>query len=204
MTRIKICGLTRPEEIDVVNSELPDYIGFVFAESRRKVDEDTARRLKRQLDSRILTIGIFVNEDIRRIAELCNQGTIDLIQLHGDEDHNYIMTLKNTVPNPIVKALRVVSQSQIIEAEELPCDYLLLDTYTRGQYGGSGMTFDWSIIPVINKPYFLAGGLKPNNIEDALSKCTPYAVDVSSGVELNGMKNSQLIRNIIRTVRGDG
>ena len=202
MTKVKICGLSRIEDIGAVNLALPDYIGFVFAESRRKVDFVQAGRLKDLLDKRILTVGVFVNADIKDIFDHCKSGIIDLIQLHGDEDENYINELKILVPDPIIKAVRVKSRKDILEAEELPADYLLLDTYQKDLYGGSGAIFDWSLIPQIDKPYFLAGGLNEGNLNDAL-KHKPYCLDISSGVETNGFKDKSKIIEVVKMIRSD-
>ena len=199
--KLKICGLTRLDDVEIVNAVLPDYVGFVFAKSRRQVDETMADLMKRRLHPNVQAVGVFVNEEMERIVRLCNRGTIDVIQLHGDEDRDYMDTLKNQVPNEVIKAVRVQTTQQIAEAEKLPCDYLLLDTDTKGQYGGSGVAFDWSLIPVLEKPYFLAGGLNFDNVQCAVSKCRPYCLDVSSGVETNGVKDLEKIQKIVQFVR---
>lgn len=201
MTKIKICGLTRPEDIAAVNRYLPEYIGFVFAESRRRVTGQQASWLKQGLDDRIQAVGVFVNEKVPVIADLCNSGIIDMIQLHGDENQAFIKELKYRTDRPIIKALRVQNQMQIWEAQQLPCDYLLLDTYVPDRSGGSGQLFDHRLIPVLQKPYFLAGGLNNENIPNIVEHFAPYAVDVSSGVETEGSKDDIKIRDIINTVR---
>ncbi len=202
MTKVKICGLTRSEDIAAVNRYLPDYIGFVFADSHRRVTGRQARLLRQELDDRIHVIGVFVNEKVPVIAELCNTGTIDMIQLHGDENEAFIQELKKWIDHPIIKALRVQNHTQILEAQQLSCDYLLLDTYLPGRYGGSGQLFDHSLIPVLEKPYFLAGGLHNNNIQSIVEHYHPYAVDLSSGVETEGAKDEVKIRDVINTVKG--
>jgi len=202
VTKIKICGLSRLPDIEVVNEVLPDYIGFVFAESSRKVSRQLAEKMKKALDRRILTVGVFVNTEPSEIVQLCKDNIIEMIQLHGDEDLSYITVLKNEVSNPIIKAVRVQSSRQLLEAQSLPCDYLLLDTYRKNVYGGSGKNFEWSLIPKLEKPFFLAGGLNARNIEAAAVACRPYCLDVSSGVETDGLKDQDKIREIIRIVRG--
>lgn len=202
MTKIKICGLTRAEEIDAVNRLLPDYIGFVFADSRRRVTPDTARRLRERLDVRIKAVGVFVNWPVTAVAALSESGIIDIAQLHGDEDREYIMGLKQMTACPVIKAVRVRSAAQISEAEMLPCDMLLLDSFREGIYGGSGESFDLSVIPGLAKPFFLAGGLNNENIGQAILKCRPFGVDISSGAETDGVKDEKKIRQIIRTVSG--
>lgn len=203
--KLKICGLTRPEDIEAVNLYKPDYIGFVFAESKRKVDREKARLLKSQLDTGIKAVGVFVNAEPAFILSLCRDGIIDLIQLHGDEDAAYIDALKGSVQNPIIKAVRVQTGEQILQVGRLPCDYLLLDTFVPGAYGGSGLRFDPSLIPVgLKKPYFLAGGLTPesiDNMELSPYKTAPFALDVSSGAEINGVKDAQKIRRLAESVR---
>ena len=200
MTKIKICGLTRQEDIESVNRWLPDYTGFIFSPSRRQVTPEQAGRLKAELDSRIKTVGVFVNEPVPLIAKLCRAGVIDAVQLHGDESEAYIRKLKDQINCPLIKAVRVQSAEQVLQAEKLS-DLLLLDTYQKGQYGGSGKTFDYGLLPNLQKRYFLAGGLKNSNIVQAIRKCKPYGVDISSGVETDGLKDDDKIREIIRTVR---
>lgn len=201
MIRIKICGLTREEDITAVNRCLPEYIGFVFAESRRRVSPAQARLLKAKLDKRIKAVGVFVNEGIDSIAALCDAGTIDLVQLHGDEGENFLRELKQRVDCPVIKAVRVKNPEQVLAAQRLPCDLLLLDTYSEAQYGGGGLTFDHSLVPEINKSFFLAGGLDLNNIEQAIKDSHPWGVDISSGVESDGIKDEDKIRAIIARVR---
>lgn len=203
MTKVKICGLSRMEDIQYCNELKPDFIGFVFfPKSTRNVSFDLAKKLKSQLDRSIKAVGVFVNADTDFITKLCNQDIIDMIQLHGNEDFNYIQELKSKIKNPIVKAVRVQSAEEILKADILPCDYLLLDTYVCDMVGGSGLTFDWSIIPNISKPFFLAGGLSSENVSKAINICNPYAVDVSSSVEVNNFKSESKIANFIRAVRG--
>ncbi|MGB4660463.1 MAG: phosphoribosylanthranilate isomerase, partial [Mobilitalea sp.] len=189
MTKIKICGLSRPIDIEMVNNVLPDYIGFVFAKSKRQVNDSTALLLKSNLDPKIQVVGVFVNEDSNRIVRLCQEGVIDVIQLHGDEGEGYIRQLKSSVSNPIIKAVRVQTAEDIRLAEELSCDYILLDTYKDNQYGGSGETFNWSIVPKGKKPFFLAGGINTENVLEAIESMNPYCIDVSSGVETDGYKD---------------
>ncbi len=201
MSKIKICGLTRQEDIEAVNEFLPDYIGFVFAESRRQVKEKQAEQLKQLLSPRIKAVGVFVNENPQKIAELCNKGIIDLIQLHGDEDGTYIHRLRAMTKKEIIRAVRVKSASDITQAYDSDADYLLFDTFHREQYGGSGMTFDWSLLANPARHYFLAGGLNEDNILEAVRAYQPFAVDVSSGAETDGIKDPNKIRNIIAKVR---
>ena len=201
MAKIKICGLTRLIDIEMVNEALPDYIGFVFAKSRRQVTDSMAKLLKDKLNPGIQAVGVFVNDEIDHIINLCKSETIDIIQLHGDEEEDYIRRLQEAVPNPIIKAIRVRSTEDILRAGRFSCDYLLLDAYKEEEYGGSGETFDWRMIRQIDKPYFLAGGIHSKNITHALQSINPYGIDVSSGVETEGFKDHNKIIEIVRQVR---
>ena len=198
MSKVKICGLSRTEDITAVNDALPDYIGFVFARSRRQVDGKTAAALRDRLDHRIKTVGVFVNGEIETVAGLYQSGAIDLAQLHGDEDDGYIATLKKVCGCPVVKAVGV--------GDSLPrfpgnADYLLFDTLSA-ERGGTGKAFDWRVLHAYNgPPYFLAGGLNAGNIPGALRSLTPYCIDVSSGAETGGVKDPDKILQIVSLVR---
>jgi phosphoribosylanthranilate isomerase len=204
MTKIKICGLTREEDIEAVNRYLPDYIGFVFAASHRQVTSEQARRLKTGLDPRIKAVGVFMNEPLSNIVALSEAGIIDVVQLHGDESEEYIQTLRQEIACPVIKAVRVQSSEQILQAQGMSCDLLLLDACQPGQYGGSGQRFDWTLIPALCKPFFLAGGLDSRNIKQAVQECHPWGVDISSGVETDGLKDENKIRQIIAAIRNIG
>jgi len=201
MARIKICGLMREQDVEAVNAALPDYIGFVFARSRRQIDAKRARILKLLLNPSIKAVGVFVNEDIENVIKFCKTQVIDVIQLHGDENEDYIKRLKNSVSNKIIKAVRVKDRDDIKRAREFSCDYLLLDSYHGKEYGGTGRTFDWSVISDINKPFFLAGGINLDNVEQAIKLCNPHCIDVSSGVETGGYKDPKKIMDIVEKVR---
>lgn len=198
MTRIKICGLTRPCDIEAVNELDVDYIGFVFAKkSRRFVDINNAARLKKLLRPDILAVGVFVNEACEVIAKLLNSRVIDMAQLHGGEDERYIERLRTMSNKPVIKAFRIETQCDIIEARNSSADYALLDAGS----GGGGITFDWKLIWGIDRPYFLAGGLDITNIKKAAGDLKPYAVDVSSGVETGGYKDKMKMAAFVDAVR---
>jgi phosphoribosylanthranilate isomerase len=201
LAKIKICGLSRLQDIEAVNEYKPDYIGFVFAKSKRQVNKGQAKMLKDKLLPGIISIGVFVNETAEYILNLYKEGIIDIIQLHGDEDEKFMLELKQSVPCQVIKAIPVQTREQILLAEKLPSDYLLLDTYQRGQHGGTGIAFNHSIIPELEKPFFLAGGLDFNNITDAIRNYGPYAVDISSSVETDGIKDAHKIKRMIEIVR---
>ncbi len=198
--RLKICGLSRMEDIRAANAVKPDFIGFVFAKSRRQVSREQARRLKAALSPDIPAVGVFVNAPPEEILPLADEAVIDMIQLHGDEDEAYIRYLKQRTRKPVLKAVRVRSREQIQEAVRLPCDYLLLDTFVKGQYGGSGFQFDWSLIPKMEKPFFLAGGIGPENLKEAVA-CGPYAIDISSAMETEGHKDEKKMREFAELFR---
>lgn len=201
MKKVKICGLRRKEDILMVNRLKPDYVGFVFADSSRKVTKEEAKALSKQLEKEICPVGVFVNEEPETVAQIANAGIIDLIQLHGDEDEAYIQKLKVLTNKPVIKAVRVSSREQIQKAEALSCEYLLFDTYIKGQYGGSGKSFDVSLIGEVSKPYFIAGGLSEGNVAEKLKDCEAFAADVSSAVETDGYKDEKKVQQFIEAVR---
>ena len=198
MTKIKICGLTREEDILAVNDYLPDYIGFVFAKSKRQLSLSQAKHLKGLLCPRIQTVGVFVNEPIETLVHFEQEQVIDIVQLHGDEDEGYIAELKENINLPIIKAVRVKKQVEAIPSYDT--EFLLFDKYLEQCYGGGGSRFDWQTLKGIIRPYFLAGGIDLSNIHEALEK-SPYAIDVSSGVETNGIKDREKIRQMIEITR---
>lgn len=203
MTKIKICGLTRTEDIDMANEFLPDYVGFVFAKSRRQVSAAQAKELKKRLRPGIKAVGVFVNEKPENIAEIANQGIIDLIQIHGDEDAAYCRQLRSLTQAPIIKAVRVQAENDFSGIEEFDCDYYLFDTLSSKQYGGTGKAFDHSILynKKIKKPFFVAGGLNKNNVATVIEVIKPFGVDTSGGVESDGFKDINKIKEFIKQGR---
>lgn len=198
MTKIKICGLSRLCDIDYVNTTMPDYIGFVFApHSKRYVSPSQASQLKARLSPCIKAAGVFVGEEAENILDIAGRGIIDIIQLHGSEDDHYISKLKSLTSAPVIKAFSIKSKSDAENAVLSSADYILLDNGA----GGTGDVFDWSLISEISRPYFLAGGLTPNNVEQAVAINHPFAVDASSGVETDGVKDFNKIKAFIDTVR---
>lgn len=200
MTRIKICGLSRKEEIDFVNEAEPDYCGFIIhvPKSRRNVSAEQVRDLTKCLNPEICPVGVFVNETCENVAALLKEGTIQVAQLHGTEDANYIEKLKNLTGCPIWKAFSIQSAADLEAAAESPADLVLLD---HGK-GGTGETFDWSVLEGWKeRPYFLAGGLSPENIPKAIQKLHPLGIDLSSSVETDGKKDREKVLHAVRTVR---
>jgi phosphoribosylanthranilate isomerase len=199
--KIKICGLRRLEDAQAVNAVRVQYAGFVFAPSKRQVTAQQAQQLREALLPTVQTVGVFVDAPPEEIVALCQQGIIHIIQLHGHEDAAYLETLRSLTDAPIIKAVAVRSGQDILQAQQLHCDYLLLDTFIPGVAGGSGKQFDYQQIPPLYKPFFLAGGLTPENVGQAIAQVHPYAVDVSSGVEANGWKSAEKIQRFVRQVR---
>jgi phosphoribosylanthranilate isomerase len=199
MTKIKICGLTTPEEAGYANELCPDYVGFVFAPSKRRLMPEQAMIIKLALSPSIKTAGVFVNEEIAQIKKL--RAMLDLVQIHGDEDEAYLKTLKKEVGLPIIRAVRVRSEQDVQNALESPADYILFDAYSPSGYGGTGETFGWELVRGFPRPFFLAGGLDAQNIAEAVRVAAPYCVDVSSGAETEGKKDRQKMQKIIQAVR---
>jgi phosphoribosylanthranilate isomerase len=211
MVKLKICGLRRLEDIEVVNKYRPIYVGFVFAKSKRQVSLEEAKKLKAALHPDIKAVGVFVNETIENICLCAKAGVIDYIQLHGDEDGEYIIKLKQEIKLPIIKAIRVGNEHELIDQLEaikcLPIEYYLFDTYTTHVYGGSGESFNWHMIKElakshIHKPYFLAGGIGSDNLKEAIAE-NPYAIDISSKVETNGFKDEAKIKEVIEILQSE-
>lgn len=197
-TKIKICGLKRPEDIAYVNEAKPDYCGFIieFPKSSRNVTGDQVKILIAELDKNIIPVGVFVNAAPERVEELLLDGTIRIAQLHGQEDDDYIRRIQKNTGSQVIKAFSVKTAQDIELALKSPADYILLD---QGG-GGTGQTFDWSLIPEIKRPFFLAGGLGPDNLEQAVDMIRPYAVDLSSSVETDGVKDRSKILEAVNLV----
>ncbi len=241
--RIKLCGLSRPEDIAAANALLPDLIGFVFAKkSRRYVTPERAAELKALLDPRIRAVGVFVNEDPEEIRKIAAAGSIDLVQLHGKETPEQVREVQEklrelAVPAreadrqtrdeektetrqislPVIQAFSVKTKEDLQAAAESPADFVLLDNGA----GGTGTAFDWGIlgagsggnpdgsteadpdgkIQAFPRPYFLAGGLTPENVGTAIRQCRPWAVDTSSALETDGKKDPEKMRAFVNAVR---
>ena len=198
MVKIKICGLRRLEDIEMVNRHKPDYIGFVFADSKRKVSHEFAAHMKDNLSSDIISVGVFVDAEIDEIVELFGDGVIDIAQLHGSESEDYIRNLKERTDYKlkIINAIEMSDELDLLEYDNSIADYLLLDS---GK--GSGKTFDWSLIrDDLDKEFFLAGGIDVSNVGEAIRKFNPYAIDLSSSLETDGFKDESKIREIMEVV----
>jgi phosphoribosylanthranilate isomerase len=219
MVKIKICGMRRPEDMEIANKYKLDYIGFVFAESPRKVSYDQARELSGLLSEDIVPVGVFVNEHMKLIVDLFKEGIIEMAQLHGDEDENYIKNLKAKSLEqtgseiPVINAIEIRDtdddaddcddtedinyNKRLLEWRDSVSDYFILDS---GK--GSGKTFNWELVDseILSKPFFLAGGLNSENLSSAIEEFNPFAVDLSSSVETDGFKDEEKIKEIIEII----
>lgn len=210
MIKTKICGLKTLEDIEIVNRYKPDYIGFVFAKTKRFVTDEQALVMKMKLDVDIKAVGVFVNEPIEHIVRLYQEKIIDLAQLHGNETDEYISKLKEKADIPVIKAIKVQTKEQVIKEMSFLADVHLFDTYKKGIPGGTGERFDLDILNEALKErpldkYFLAGGITPENVEDILkfefNKADFIGLDISSGVETDGKKDEEKIRSFLEKVR---
>ena len=206
MVKLKICGMRRSEDIEMANRHKPDYIGFVFADSPRKVSYEQAKELSGLLSDEIVPVGVFVNEHMKLIVDLFKDGIIEMAQLHGDEDEKYIRNLKDKSIEetgkqiPVINAIEIKEgvdyDDELLKWRDSASDYFILDS---GK--GSGKTFDWSLIDkeseFFNNSIFLAGGLNSENLALAIEEFNPFAVDLSSSVETDGFKDEKKIKKII-------
>ena len=203
----------KPCDIEYANRVKPDLVGFIFANTRRKISPAQAKQFREALAAEISAVGVFVNEDIPVIASLVQDGCIDMIQLHGEEDADYIRRLREVCDVPVIKAVKVQTVEQIRQAAALPVDYLLLDTYRKGVLGGTGEVFDWELLreakaaagdtaeeELFGKPYFLAGGLHAGNLREAAALGS-YGLDVSSGIETDGSKDFTKMVEVMKLLR---
>ena len=198
--KVKLCGMFRDCDIDYVNEAMPDYVGFIvmFPKSHRNIDLETAMRLKKRLSPSIKSVAVSVNAPVEKFAKFAQSGVADLLQLHGNENAEYIAELRRLTDVPLIKAVKVTNPDDIIKAQELDVDFLLLDSGT-----GSGLAFDHSLIDRkrITKPFFLAGGLTPENVREAALRVEPYGVDISSGIETNKVKDREKMLAAVNAIR---
>ena len=197
MTKIKLCGLSRIEDIKAANELKPDYIGFVFAaKSKRRVSHLKAAELKSKLNPETKAVGVFLDDDLDTVGALMNLGIVDLVQLHGSEDEEYLTKLRAITDKPIIKAFIINNEDDVKRAEASSADYILLD---GGK--GEGRAFNWKLLEEIKRPFFLAGGLNADNAEAAVADLHPFAVDVSTGIETDGVKDKEKMTAFVAAVR---
>lgn len=199
-TKIKICGITRICEINWLNEFEPDYAGFVFARSRRRISLEELQIFRKFLSPRIKAVGVFVNAAPNLIADLLEEGLLDAAQLHGTETPEEIEMLKRRTDKPVIKAVSVSSIQDVIRVQQYPVDYLLYDR----EQGGTGQSFEWDLLEqcdIQRRPFFMAGGISSANVGEVIRRFHPYAVDVSSSVESQGKKDREKILEFIRSVR---
>lgn len=216
MVKVKFCGIRRTEDIEAVNRLKPDLAGFVFAKSKRQVTKEQAVALKELLDPGIKTVAVLVNMPVEEAAALANTDIADLLQLHGDEDAAYIAKLKTLTGAKIIKAIRLRSGEPEANAkfltEAVQADYYLFDTFLPDTYGGTGKTFSLSLLNnlLIDKPFFLAGGLDADNVAEIIRQVQKdatllpffYGVDVSGGIETDVVKDPIKMEAFMKTIRG--
>lgn len=196
--KIKLCGLRRPGDMEAANELRPDYVGFVFAKkSIRYVSPEQAASLKKLLHPDIMAVGVFVNEQLKTVADLLSSGVIDIAQLHGGEDETYLEALRRLTDRPLIKAFSVKGEEDIQSACSSTAELVLLDA---GE-GGTGTAFDRTLLQNMNRPYLLAGGLDASTVGEAVKRWRPYGVDVSSGIETDGFKDAGKMRAFVRSVR---
>ncbi len=202
MTKVKICGLKEPAHVQVAVDAGADAIGFVFAPSSRRVTIEAAKKLAKQIPSNVLKIGVFVDATYEELERAFREVPLDYIQLHGNETPAFIEGLQL----PTIKAFSIRTIEDVREAATYKVDYYLFDAPGQAYKGGSGVTFDWSLLQDIGisaERIILAGGLHKRNVESAITCVKPFMVDVSSGVEVEQRKDEHLIRAFVRTVKGE-
>ena len=214
MTKVKLCGMRRVEDILIANEVKPDFVGFIFAPNRKRtITHEQAALMKKALDPSIPNVGVFINNPLEEVVGLYQDGIIDHIQLHGTEDDQYIAELKRRLSNVervliakgeeaeeqtlMIKAFQVTSMEDIERANGSTADLVLLDSGN----GGTGESFDWSLLQHVSRPYILAGGLTPDNVAHAVNALHPYAVDTSSGTETDGIKSASKMKKFVEEVR---
>ncbi|MTI65298.1 MAG: phosphoribosylanthranilate isomerase [Firmicutes bacterium] len=200
MTKIKFCGLKRKEDILYVNKLKPDYVGFVFAKSKRQIDKYQARKLIANLDESIKKIGVFLNHKVEEVKEIAKFAKLDILQFHGDEEPGFCDGFEQTV----WKAFRIKDKNSLKKLDRYMVDGFLLDTYVKDSYGGTGKRFNWDIVSGTNddREVILAGGITCENIKKAIEEVKPNVIDVSSGIEVDGLKDFEKMKKIIEIVRG--
>ena len=199
-TEIKICGLTRIEDIIAVNRYGADYAGFVFCKkSKRYIDSYKAGELIDLLRSDITTVGVFLDEPLDNVISAARISGVQMVQLHGHESDEYVEYVRRTLERPVIKAFKADEEGALERALKSNADYVMIDSGA-----GCGKKFDWNILKGFNRDYFLAGGLDPESVGEAVNMLEPFAVDVSTGVETDGVKDEAKIEKFIKAVKHGG
>lgn len=199
-TELKICGLSRMEDVIAVNRHGADYAGFVFfKKSKRYIDPYKAGELIEFLRSDIKSVGVFMDEPLDSVISTARISGVEVIQLHGHESEEYVEYVKRTLERPVIKAFKADEEGALEKALHTTADYVLIDSGA-----GTGKKFDWNTLKDFKREYFLAGGLDPDSVGEAISLLEPFAVDVSSGVETDGIKDEKKIESFIKAVKHGG
>ncbi len=196
MVKVKFCGLKQVCDVQWANRLRPDYAGFVFAGKKRRISFVEAAELRRILDDRIPAVGVFVDATMEYIEKAVRAASLSMIQLHGHEDDAYIQALHQKLGLPVVKAFSIEREEDVERANRSAAHYVLVD---HGP-GGTGKAFDWSCLRKMKRPYFLAGGLTADNVRQALA-LHPFVLDVSSGIERDGAKDYDKMKQFLAAVR---
>ena len=214
--KVKFCGISQEDTIPVLGETRPDYVGFVFAPSKRQVTIEQAHSITRTLhgslqhttgDTYISCVGVFVNETIPNVVEVAKRVPLSVVQLHGDEDIAYILSLRTHLQEEqlgsiqIWKAIQVQGKEDIMQWEQAPIDGLVVDAYSKEERGGTGKTIDWSLLDDVHVPYYLAGGIGLHNVARAIRRLRPYGLDMSSSLEINGQKDANTIRTMSQLIK---
>ena len=218
--KVKMCGISKVETIPAVVEAKPDYMGLVFAPSKRQVTVDQAKILVEELhrgyakkygsdtehdkNDTIKTVGVFVNETVDNLVTIANEANLDAVQLHGDEDEAFIQSLKERTNVEVWKAIQIRSAADVEKWIDSSADMLLFDAYHKDERGGTGEVFDWSSLDAFERPFMLAGGIDSTNVARAIRTVRPYGIDISSGIETNGVKDDEKITAFIKIVKSIG
>ena len=215
--KVKMCGISQIETIPAVVEAKPDYMGLVFAPSKRQVTVDQAKTLVEELhkeyakkysshteqdkDDTIKTVGVFVNETVDNLVTIANEANLDAVQLHGDEDEAFIQSLKERTNVEVWKAVQIRTAADAEKWIDSSADMLLFDAYHKDERGGTGEVFDWSSLDEFERPFMLAGGIDSTNVARAIRTVRPYGIDISSGIETNGVKDDEKIKAFTNIVK---
>ena len=211
--KVKMCGISKVETIPAVVEAKPDYMGLVFASSKRQVTVEQAKTLVEALHKQckaqndtvsIKTVGVFVNETLDNLVTIANEANLDVVQLHGDEDEAFIQSLKERTNVEVWKAIQIRSAADAAAWIDSSADMLLFDAYHKDERGGTGDVFDWSCLDTFERPFMLAGGIDSTNVARAIRTVRPYGIDISSGIETNGVKDDEKITAFTKIVKSIG